>query len=305
LFECYVKILVAVLCYEYSATLGAFPAIILCLIFIQSAQRGINVLMHDTHHENQREPREYLRFLIAAPLNEDYTNYNKSHWIHHEKLSTIEDPDHGFGNASALEHYHSDSKNYTEARDLNFFRAFIGDAFNLQTWKSNAIGPFTSIGWPSKIIAILWWVVMCASIRALHSRIPSAVHPSLPSSFLAFPVLWYLSRATLYHFISVFREMGDHSGLIAPKGVNQQELIYAYTRTLPGGLLSEFFMCPYNDRFHLLHHLKKGIPLARLAEVHESECRTNEKYRKSHICDGFIFGKHTVLSCIQGSCQQD
>jgi fatty-acid desaturase len=77
------------------------------------------VIMHDSHHGNQRELKEYLRFFVAAPMSDDYDNYFQSHSVHHEKLSTKEDPDHGFGNTTSLEHYHADSKNFTKVPEKN------------------------------------------------------------------------------------------------------------------------------------------------------------------------------------------
>jgi len=106
---------------------------------------------------------------------------------------------------------------------------------------------------------------------------------------LAFVALWLLSRATLFHCITTFREMCDHFGL-QPGGV------FGFTRDMVCHGPWRWTIHPRNNGYHLTHHLLPAVPYYRLPEAHTLLSQLTLFENRSHICRAYFGSADAVTT---------
>ena len=134
----------------------------------------------------------------------------------------------------------------------------------------------------SKLYIVCWWVTFLGFMWA-----------ALGSSFAqSFVWLWLLSRATVFHLITVFREMCDHFGL-APGGV------FTFTRDMVDHGPWRRIIHPRNNGYHLTHHLLPAVPYYHLPAAHALLGRLPVFQESAQACSAYFSGTDAVVRAWQ------
>lgn len=242
----------------------------LALVLIGSRQRAFGNILHDFVHGNVvRQPGALLRVIAAAPAFESYARYRMLHMQHHTHVGDPElDPDYFGVEVTAT------STAWTVFWDVAlrprmFVSSVLGDLHNL------------SAGAVARVA--LFWAVLLAPVAVLAG----------PAAAVAACGIWILARATTYHALKCFAELGDHYGGLSP------DSLFTYARVYPRTLLSHL-LHPYNDPYHLTHHLFPRVTMLNLGHVHELLQELDE-YRAVDVYDGYFLGASSVARSFLGT----
>ncbi len=232
------------------------------LVIVASRQRALANILHDSVHGNvMRRPSRLFQVIVAAPAFESFKRYRRRHMQHHAHLG---DP--------ALDPDHFEVPVHPTSTAGSVFLRVSGRP---GMWMASVLGDLHHLG-PAEVAGVLgFWGVVLAPVGIIAG----------PSAVLLAGGLWMLSRATTYHALKCFVELGDHYG-----GLTSGSL-FGYSRVYPGNVLA-LLLQPYSDRFHLTHHLVPRIPMANLHHVHRW-LQDLEPYRAA-VYDGYFFGPRSV-----------
>ncbi len=149
---------------------------------------------------------------------------------------------------------------------------------------TDLLGNWGSLHARERVAAAAWWGLLLGAL-ALGAG---------PAGALVFAVLWVISRATVFHAITVFREISDHVGL-------EPGSVLGFTRNSPHQPVLSFFLHPHENNYHLTHHLAPTVPFYRLRQAHEIFMQVPE-YAAAHQCDSYFSGHRSVIACWLRSC---
>ena len=241
----------------------------LAILLIGSRQRALGNLLHDAGHKilfaGPRRNDRLANFFVGYPLFSLVDGYRDQHGKHHTHLGLEElDPD--------LIHAEEDLVGSP-------FRLFLRHALDGAMFRSNFVGHLFSMSGRDKALAALWWGGFLG-ILALVSG---------PAGAAVFAGLWMVSRATLFHGITTFREISDHVGL-------EPGSVLGFTRNSPHQPILSFWLHPHQNNYHLTHHLAPRVPFHRLHEAHEIFMAVPD-YARAHHCDAYFSGRKSVIAC--------
>jgi fatty acid desaturase len=248
----------------------------LALLVIGNRQRALGNLLHDAGHSalDRIKWRNDLiaNLFLSWPLFNLTSRYWNQHRTHHLYLGSMaEDPDF----------IHKDTfwqTTWQKVLSLNLF--------SWAMWRGNTFGQIFDVNWKAKIKFALWWIVVLSLLIVVAGLQPT----------LIFVGLWMLSRATVFHFITTFREISDHVGLVPGS-------LIGFTRNNPTNSIARIFFHPHKNGYHLTHHLAQRVPFFALPKAHKLFLNCHQ-YQIAHHCDGYFWGNHTVVDCWTGKCQQ-
>ena len=232
------------------------------LVVIASRQRALGNILHDSVHGNvMRRPSRLFQVVVAAPAFESFKRYRRRHMQHHAHLGDPAlDPD------------------YLEVRAGPASTAWsvFGEVSRRPgMWMASVLGDLHHLGLAEVAAVLGFWAVVLVPVGIAFG----------PPAVLLVAGLWMLSRATTYHALKCFVELGDHYGGLTPGS------LFGYSRVYPGNALA-LLIQPYNDRFHLTHHLLPRIAMANLPQVHRL-LEDLEPYRAA-VYDGYFLGPRSV-----------
>jgi fatty acid desaturase len=232
------------------------------LVVIASRQRALENILHDSVHGNVvRRPSRLFQLVVAAPVFESFKRYRRRHMQHHAHLG---DP--------ALDPDYFPAPARPSSTGWAVFREV---ALRPSMWKASLFGALPHLA-PLELAGVLgFWAVLLVPVGIIAG----------PSAVLLVAGLWMLSRATTYHLLKCFVELGDHYG-----GLTSGSL-FGYARVYPGNALAPL-LHPYNDRFHLTHHVLPQITMANLHRVHLLLLDL-EPYRAA-VYDAYFLGPRAV-----------
>jgi fatty acid desaturase len=259
--------------------LSAFVSIYflpISILITGSRQRALGNLLHDAGH-SALDKFKWRNDLVANltlswPLFNLTSRYWHQHRTHHLYLGSMsDDPDF----------IHKDT-----FRQTTWQKVLGINIFSWPMWRSNTFGQIPDVKWRDKIKFALWWLVMLTLLYLIAGLVPS----------LMFVVIWMISKATVFHFITTFREISDHVGLVPGT-------LIGFTRNNPVSSIAKPFFHPHHNGYHLTHHLAQRVPFFALPEAHKLFLNCPQ-YVEGHHCDGYFFGKHTVVDCWTGKCRK-
>lgn len=213
------------------------------ILVIGGRQMGLAVLMHEGAHwrlsERAKVNTYVARWLCAAPLGIDLTQYRRRHHLHHRHTRQADDPDL----ALAARYPVSAARFWLGvAADLSGVTA----ARRVLAWRPEPDGlrP-TWLRWYPTLAAN---TVLLAALAALgHARL--------------FGLLWLLPLATWYQLAMRLRDAAEHGA------ASEDDDPLRNTRTLDAGWIARALLAPYWVSFHLEHHLLVFVPCWKLSEA--------------------------------------
>jgi fatty acid desaturase len=237
------------------------------LLVVGNRQRALGNMLHEASHKNfgsRKHLADWISsLLIALPLFSPLYFYRELHNSHHRNLGCPS------GDVDLI--------NDASRSDDRWHQILFKHMFSFEMWKSSTFGLFLKVNAISHISIFIWWLAFLTILSYLTSL-------EFSSNFL---FIWFLSRATTFHGITVFREIADHVGL---KPGN----IIGFTRNNPTQGLLRIVFHPHNNGYHLIHHLDPSIPFFALPKAHELLLDWS-RYAEAEHCDGYFFGLNPVI----------
>lgn len=246
----------------------------LAIVVIANRQRALGNILHDAGHRNlwrERRRNDAVSGTLVAPLLfASLRSYRESHFKHHIALGVAQcDPDFLVIPQNPPRHW---------------LASYLRNVFNWSAWIGSFGGHLFAhqVSTRSKLYIVCWWMTLLGFMWA-----------ALGSGFTqSFVWLWLLSRATVFHLITVFREMCDHFGL-APGGV------FTFTRDMVNHGPWRRIIHPRNNGYHLTHHLLPAVPYYRLPAAHALLSQLPVLQERAHACTAYFSGTDAVVQAWQ------
>ncbi|WP_437288737.1 fatty acid desaturase family protein [Sorangium sp. So ce406] len=236
------------------------------IIVVASQQRALKNFVHDASHRNLSRSARWndllARYLLAPLTFEDFDVYREKHMLHHAHLGSAKDPD-----------FMPPDDRGTNG---SAWRLYLKMLLSWSMWKFSVGESLPRLNGKQRLYIVGWWATFSAVLGVLTSA--AAV-----GCFLG---LWMLSKATTYHCVQAFCELCDHARLPTTS-------IIAYTRNMPKNALS-WLLHPFNDNYHLVHHLIPKVPMVNLSKAHRI-LLNNARYAGGPQCDSYFFGPRSVV----------
>ena len=264
---------------DWSTILLAVTAVVLvswwlapmAVLVIANRQRALGNILHDAGHRNLHRAgmiNDSIAHLLVAPLVfASLASYRDAHFKHHLHLGDRErDPDY----LPSPEH-----------RVVGWMENYARNVFSAPAWWGSLVGHLGSgdIRAISRLYIVGWWLVMGWLMAVLAG-----------ADFLAaFALLWMAARATIFHLITMFREMCDHFGL-------QSGGVVSFTRDIVRHGVWYDLVHPRNNGYHLTHHLLPAVPYYRLPEAQRMFSRTPLYRARGQAFSSYAFGAESVVA---------
>ncbi len=241
----------------------------LAVLLIGARQRALGNLLHEAGHKMlcvSRRLNDHLANLaVGLPTLSPVRCYRAKHLKHHAHLGVAEsDPDF----------IHAEEDLQGTAWSL-----FARHVFDRGMFLSNLCGNWGSLVAQERVAAAVWWALLLGALALAAG----------PAGALVFAGLWIVARMTVFHGITVFREISDHVGL-------QPGSVLGFTRNSPQEPVLSFFLHPHENNYHLTHHLAPTVPFHRLRAAHKIFLQVPE-YAAAHQCDRYFSGRRSVIAC--------
>lgn len=265
--------------FDWALILGAVAAVVwldavlvpLSVLVISNRQRALGNILHDAGHRNiwrNKHQNDFTaRVLLAPLLFASLSRYRETHFQHHLELGRKQgDPDLIPGQDHLPTFW-----------VVSYARCLL----SWPTWLGSLGGHLLAkeVTLRSKAFIMGWWASFVGGLAMLGGG----------DFALAFVVLWLLSRATLFHCITTFREMCDHFGL-QPGGV------FGFTRDMVCHGPWRWTIHPRNNGYHLTHHLLPAVPYYRLPEAHTLLSQLTLFEDRSHVCRAYFGSADAVTT---------
>jgi fatty acid desaturase len=269
------------ICLGYLLILKSYLWVPIGILIIGSRQRALSNLSHDSAHFNLFRKKSVndsiSNIFCSLPMFETVGAYRKNHNQHHKHLGDLDkDPD----SSAHLKYGYNDSLPWRGNPALNYSRLI----FNRVTIVSSLFGSLFSLTKKDKIALALWWTFAVCFLVTLTTFKMTAILVGC----------WFLAKLTSYHFVRIFAEFLDHSGL-------DNKDVISFTRNLPHKGLLRFIFHPNCDTYHIVHHLYPSIPHYNMSEA-DKVLEERVDYKYAHHCDSYFFGAHSAVKCWVGNC---
>jgi fatty acid desaturase len=264
---------------DWLTTLLAIAAVVhiswwlapLAVVIIANRQRALGNILHDAGHRNlHRTPwvNDIITNLLVAPLMfGNLSSYRDAHIKHHLHLGDSErDPDF----LPATEH-----------RPAEWAENYARHVLSLKSWWGSVgghlvTGQVTLFG---RLYIVAWWSLFAWALNTLEG----------PDYLAAFAVLWFVARGTLFHLITIFREMCDHFGL-------RSGGVISFTRDILRHGVWYALIHPRNNGYHLTHHLLPAVPYYRLPEAQKVFSAMPVYQQRGQAFSSYFLGTNPVVA---------
>lgn len=250
----------------------SLPVYLLAVAWIGARQHALGVLMHDGSHYRlfkNRSLNDWLTDLFCSwPLLVEVDGFRRSHWPHHRKPNTSEDP---VWMDRQTKHWEFPKTRWQLAKllgkDLLGLRTIdqllrirkltAGKAAKLET----ARRPYYTV------VRIAFYVVLATALTYF----------GVWKEYLLF---WIVPIFTWLQFVLRLRAIAEHYAVENVHSLN-------ITRTTIPSILDLLFIGPCNVGYHIEHHLYPSVPFYRLPELHAHLMKDREYNLKAHVTNGY------------------
>jgi fatty acid desaturase len=240
------------------AAVLVYPVI---LLFVARQLRAVELIVHDASHYNfmrrSRELNDWLAdWIFAAPVSQTVHEYRGTHFLHHKDFGGSQDPclrrmvELNKEDASA-----GGRRKWALGPSIRYIISYYG------TVAPSSKGLFSFIRWHAVVGAI------GISALALFSDIRPVV------AACSWTLVWMVPLLTTLPLLRMRAERDEHDYFIH----NGTEFSATLTSV---GFLNNLIFHPWNDAFHLLHHLYPDIPQTRHKRVHDLLHELDSAYQR-------------------------
>jgi fatty acid desaturase len=231
-------------------------------------------ILHDAAHRNLTRDRRLndllTRALIAPLLFLSLSHYRELHFRHHLDLGAMgNDPD---------------LIPIPPEKARSWVTALCVNALSIRSILGSAFGHLFDVDVPTRgrLYMLAWWAMLVAALGATAGA-------GVTAMVLA---LWLGARTTVFHVITIFREMCDHHGL-DPGGV------FSFTRDIKTKGVWSVLIHPRHNAYHLTHHLMPAIPYYRLRQAQRLFATLPEYQARARVCHAYFGGSRPVVQAWQ------
>lgn len=238
---------------------------VLSVILLGGRQLALAILMHECAHGSLFKTRalnEHLgKWLIAAPMWQQLSDYRRHHLKHHAHTSLEGDPDLGLVTPFPTSRWSLLRKLLRDLTGLAFLRRTVAvllmDAgvitYSASTGQQRVV-PRPSVGSMLRGLFVNTGPMLVTNL-ALWGVLAALGHGWL---YLA----WVLANATTFSLFLRIRSIAEHAVTEASDDPLRN------TRTTRAGLLARLTVAPHHVNYHLEHHLLPTVPHYRLKKLH-------------------------------------
>lgn len=277
----------------------SIPLYIITLMFIASRQHGLGIIMHDGTHflicKNKKINNIITTLFLSLPILTPLSKYRHSHFLHHRKPLTDNDPDWIPRKPLKEWHFPQPKKEFLKMLfQYAFFIHMLNVIFSFKLSINYKIKyflkGFIALRVPKKqpesfkpkdyfYLNILFYVLVLAIViyfNVLNYFI----------LFWLFPILFWIP------FIHRLRSIAEHSGV-------KNKNVYNRSRTMYPNFIDRFFLgANWNATYHLDHHLFPSIPSYRLKKFHKLLKNLPEYQKHAHVTKNGFYGVYKECTTI-------
>lgn len=251
------------------AELGTAASIIpflLIAVAIARQQRALENLVHSASHfefsRKNKKLNDFLGNVLAAfPVANIVEDYRKGHFLHHRAYNSELDPCKKRYQALGI-------KLHDETSASSLFLDIC------QAYPHYALGFYRAVG--SDIRALSYF----AFWHILFAILPLLAVTDLPGALSAWAVVWLVPMIFILPMLRIIGELNEH---IYVDGAAE------FSSTINNvGWVHELIFHPWQDGYHLVHHLFPGVPNLKLAELHDLLLENDPRYKTSLIRRKFL-----------------
>jgi len=240
----------------------------LAIFVIGNRQRALGNLLHDASHWSMDVHRKraagIANVLFCWPLSVSMPVYRREHNQHHRFL----------GNPAYDPDFIQDEGDLRRGP----LAVWWGQVRSWPLFREAVFGNFGRMKRSAQLGVAAWWIVVLGLVARF-----GGVYAAL-----VFGALWLVSKATVFHGITAFREISDHVGLTPGS-------LVGFSRNHPfQGWLGPVFH-PHNNGYHLLHHLTPGIPFHAIPRAHEL-LESWPPYAAGEQCRSYFSGRNSAVA---------
>jgi fatty acid desaturase len=250
------------------------PLLAVCYIGVR--QRHLSNLAHECVHSKlmaTRKGNRLVGYLLTALLGEGFLPYRSSHYVHHAKLGSDDDPmfqSYRAGNIRAA--------GTTPSRRSFVLRVIVRGAL----WRLPKTAALTLV---TKAPEETWRAL--AARAALWAGVVAVCWPF--DAVLPFLLYWLIPLVFVRPVVTWVTDLGNHAGLIEdtdPLLQTRGWSSHRLTRHLLGGHL--------DDMYHPVHHWCPQIPWRRLPEAAALTAQNLERWDEVPWCSGYFFRRKST-----------
>jgi fatty acid desaturase len=225
---------------------AAIPVALVAAAGIGRQLRALECLVHEGSHYNWSRHRRRLnnaaaQLLAAFPTGARLADYRTSHFLHHGRFATDDDPD--------MQRYEELD---LEGLDRSSLAAFVRDVLiRLPRYQAGWLRTVTSD--PAYVLAPVAWA---AALIAVPAGILLGVSAGVTAG-----LVWAAGYGVA---LPVIRFLGESSEHVYTTATSEFDATISNI-----GLLQRCLIHPHNDGYHTVHHLWPGVPHHSLRKLHK------------------------------------
>lgn len=257
----------------------------LSVLVIGARQRALATIMHDAAHSRAAKWK-WLNSLLGKqltgyPIFQSFTAYKKSHVMKHHAFlgNESKDPDYVFYKEIGL--FSIKSKKQFFMQHVLGTISLINSPQYIYYLLKNRLGSFRE---DRKDLAefLVFWSAICALVVYLNVEI-------------YFLLYWIVPYFTAFQVIGRFIEIAEHYPMVG----NEVDVLKA-TRNRFSHPLEAFFLSIHQENFHLVHHLRPGIPFWNMTKAHRIMMEDDDYCLANRNFGGVFLSSNTAPALIPG-----
>ncbi|MEU0108301.1 fatty acid desaturase [Streptomyces sp. NPDC006251] len=250
------------------------PLLAVCYIGVR--QRHLSNLAHECVHSKlmaTHRGNRLIGYLLTGLLGEGFAPYRSSHYVHHAKLGSDDDPmfqSYRAGNIRAA--------GAAPSRRSFVLRVIVRNAL----WRLPKTAVLTLL---TRAPGESWRAL--ATRTALWAAVVAALWPVGGVPYLL--LYWLIPLILVRPVVTWITDLGNHAGLIENDDVLLQTRGWSshwLTRHLLGGHL--------DDMYHPIHHWCPKIPWRRLPEARALVSQSLPRWEEVPWCSGYFFRRRST-----------
>jgi fatty acid desaturase len=238
----------------------------LTVIWIGARQNALAVMMHEAVHYRLLPNRKWNNWVgeifAAWPVLVTVNGFRQTHWAHHRRPNTLEDPD----------------------------------------WqrKQHELFEYPKSGLDMAFITLKYWLGLYAIRQAIEAnqgaKIPArlkylrlAFYGAIAAASIVFKfwpgllIYWFVPLFTYFLWIIYVRGVAEHFG-----GIEDHDDLLRKTRHIEANFFERLLIAPNYIHVHIGHHLYPSVPFYNLRELQRLLMQNPNYAARAHVTKGYV-----------------